>query len=184
MLIVFQLLQTIGFYGFANWAPTFLLAQGRNLGQSLKFGFLITLVSPMGPLIGVFTAERFERKYTLVVLSLLIAAAGLTFAFASHPITIVLIGSLMTIFSYWFSSVFHAYQAELFPTRARATGVGFTYSASRLSAAASSLIIGALLVHGVPAVFIFIAAAMLGVALVVGIAGPRTNGVALEEISG
>ena len=184
MLIVFQLLQTIGFYGFANWAPTFLLAQGRNLGQSLKFGFLITLVSPMGPLIGVFTAERFERKYTLVVLSLLIAAAGLTFAFASHPITIVLIGSLTTIFSYWFSSVFHAYQAELFPTRARATGVGFTYSASRLSAAASSLIIGALLVHGVPAVFIFIAAAMLGVALVVGIAGPRTNGAALEEISG
>jgi len=69
-------------------------------------------------------------------------------------------------------------------TRARATGVGFTYSASRLSAATSSLIIGALLVHGVPAVFIFIAAAMLGVALVVGIAGPRTNGAALEEISG
>jgi len=77
----------------------------------------------------------------------------------------------------------HAYQAELFPTRARATGVGFTYSWSRLSAVFSTLIIGYLLSKGVLAVFIFMAAAMIGVALVVGIFGPKTNAVALEEIS-
>ncbi|MGH8538862.1 MAG: hypothetical protein ACREXM_21170 [Gammaproteobacteria bacterium] len=77
----------------------------------------------------------------------------------------------------------HAYQAELFPTRARATGVGFTYSWSRLSAMFSTLIIGALLSKGVLAVFIFMAAAMLGVALLVGVFGPRTNAVVLEELS-
>ena len=96
---------------------------------------------------------------------------------------IVLIGALLTIFSYWFSAVLHAYQAELFPTRARATGVGFTYSWSRLSAVFSTLIIGALLARGVLAVFILMAAAMLGVALVVGMWGPRTNAMTLEEIS-
>jgi putative MFS transporter len=183
MLIVFQLLQTVGFYGFANWAPTFLLTQGKNLGQSLEYGFLITLVSPVGPLLGVLTTEWLERKRSLVVLSLLMATTGLAFAFASRPITIVLVGSLTTIFSYWFSSVFHAYQAELFPTRARATGVGFTYSFSRLGAVFSTLVIGALLEHGVLDVFIFIAAAMVGVAIVVGVWGPRTNAAALEEIS-
>ncbi len=183
MLIVFQLLQTVGFYGFANWAPTFLLAQGKNLGQSLKYGFLITLVSPIGPLLGVFTTERLERKRTLVVLSLLIAGTGLAFAFASRPITIVFVGAVTTIFSYWFSSVFHAYQAELFPTRARATGVGFTYSMSRLSAVFSTLVIGFLLRYGVLAVFIFIATAMLGVAVVVGVWGPNTNAATLEKLS-
>lgn len=75
----------------------------------------------------------------------------------------------------------HAYQAELFPTRARATGVGFTYSWSRLSAVFSTLIVGALLGHGVLAVFIFMVAAMIGVALVVGLYGPKTNALALEE---
>ena len=148
MLMVFHLLQTIGIYGFANWAPTFLLKQGKSLNQSLEYGFLIALVSPIGPLIAVYTAEHLERKRVIVFLSLLMAATGLAFPFASAPLAIVGVGALLTIFSYWFSAVLHAYQAELFPTRARATGVGFTYSWSRLSAVFSTLIIGILLAKG------------------------------------
>jgi putative MFS transporter len=183
MLLIFNVLQTVGFYGFANWAPTFLLQEGKNLGQSLNYGFLFALMYPVGPLIGISTAERLERKRALVMLSLLMAYTGLAFAFVRSSITIVIIGSVMTVFSSWFATVFHAYQAELFPTRARATGVGFTYSASRLSTVFSTFIIGALLVHGILAVFSFISTAMMGVALVVGIWGPRTNAVALEKLS-
>ena len=183
MLVIFHLLQTVGIYGFANWAPTFLLRQGHNLRHSLEYGLLIALVSPVGPLLAVLTTERFERKHAIVVLTLLMALTGMGFAFASSAAAIVAIGAALTIFSYWFSALLHAYQAELFPTRARATGVGFTYSWSRLSAVLSTLIIGALLVKGVVAVFLFIAAAMVGVALVVGFWGPRTNAVALEHIS-
>ena len=124
MLMVFHLLQTVGLYGFANWAPTFLLKQGKSLGQSLEYGFLIALVSPIGPLIAVLTAEHLERKRLIVWLSLLMAGSGLLFPLASEPLAIVGVGALLTIFSYWFSAVLHAYQAELFPTRARATGVG------------------------------------------------------------
>jgi MFS transporter, putative metabolite:H+ symporter len=183
MLMFFQLLQTVGFYGFANWAPTFLLKQGNAIGQSLQYGFLIALVSPVGPLLAVLTARRFERKHALVALALLVAVSGLGFPRASQAWAIVAIGAALTIFAYWFSAVFHAYQAELFPTRARATGVGFTYSWSRLSAVFSTLIIGALLTRGVFAVFIFMAAAMSCVALIVGAWGPRTNAATLEEIS-
>jgi len=184
MLMIFHMLQTIGLYGFANWAPTYLLKQGKSLGQSLEYGFLIALVSPIGPLLGVITAERLERKRALVALSLLMATTGLGFPYASGAVAIVGIGACLTVFSYWFSAVLHAYQAELFPTRARATGVGFTYSWSRLSAVFSTLIIGYLLTKGVLAVFILMAAAMIGVALVIGLFGPKTNAVALEEISG
>ena len=183
MLMVFHLLQTIGIYGFANWAPTFFLKQGKSLGQSLEYGFLIALVSPIGPLIAVYTAEHLERKRLIVWLSLLMAGSGFAFPFVSRPLAIVGVGALLTIFSYWFSAVFHAYQAELFPTRARATGVGFTYSWSRLSAVFSTLIIGMLLSKGVLAVFLFMGGAMIGVALVVGLFGPKTNAVLLEQIS-
>ena len=183
MLMVFNVLQTVGFYGFANWAPTFLLHEGRNLKESLDFGLLFALVNPLGPLVGISTTEHLERKRALVLLSLLMASTGIAFAYATSAVTIVAIGAVMTILASWFSSVFHAYQAELFPTRARATGVGFTYSWSRLSAVFSTLIIGAMLVHGILAVFVFIALAMIGVALVVGIWGPRTNALTLEEIS-
>jgi putative MFS transporter len=184
MLILFQLLQTIGFYGFANWAPTFLLKRGFSLLHSLEYTMLIALVSPVGPILCAWTADRLERKWTIVVLALLVAAFGLGFGSASTPAAVVTFGALLTLCNYWFSAAFHAFQAELFPTRIRATGVGFTYSWSRLSAAFTSLLIGAVLAHGVPAVFALLAAAMTGVAVIIAVMGPRTNRVTLEELSG
>ena len=183
MLLLFNILQAIGFYGFANWAPTFLLQEGKNLGQSLNYGFLFALMYPFGTLIGFITAERLERKEILMMLALLMASTGLAFAFVRSPMTVIIIGAIMTAVSSWFATAFHAYQAELFPTRARATGVGFTYSASRLSTVFSTFIIGSLLAHGILAVFMFISSAMVGVALVVGVWGPKTNAIALEKLS-
>lgn len=183
MLVIFQALQTIGFYGFANWAPTFLLKRGVSLLHSLEYTLLITLVSPVGPILAAFTSDRFERKWTIVVLALLAAGLGIGFGNSVAPVAVVGFGAFLTLANYWFSAAFHAYQAELFPTRLRATGVGFTYSWSRLSAAFTSLLIGAVLVHGVPAVFALLAVAMVLVAGVVAAWGPRTNGLVLEEIS-
>jgi putative MFS transporter len=183
MLMIFQALQTIGFYGFANWAPTFLLKRGVSLLHSLEYTLLIALVSPLGPLLAAWTSDRFERKWTIVILALVVAGLGLGFGNSIAPAAVVGFGALLTLANYWFSAAFHAYQAELFPTRLRATGVGFTYSWSRLSAAFTSILIGAVLVHGVPAVFAVLAVAMILVACVIGLMGPRTNGLMLEEIS-
>ena len=183
MLVLFQALQTMGFYGFGNWAPTFLLKRGVSLLHSLNYTLLIALVSPLGPILGAITSDRWERKWTIVVLAVLVAIFGLGFGYSTTPFAVVAFGALLTLCNYWFSAAFHAYQAELYPTRIRATGVGFTYSWSRLSAAFSSLLIGAVLVHGVPAVFALLASAMTGVALIVGMLGPHTNRRALEEVS-
>jgi putative MFS transporter len=183
MLSLFQALQTIGFYGFANWAPTFLLKRGVSLLHSLEYTLLIALVSPIGPILGAVTSDRWERKWTIVVLALLVALFGLGFGNATAPAAVVVFGALLTLCNYWFSAAFHAYQSELFPTRIRATGVGFTYSWSRLSAALSSLLIGAVLIYGVPAVFVLLASAMTGVAVIIAALGPRTNRVALEELA-
>ena len=184
MLVIFQALQTIGFYGFANWAPTFLLKRGVSLLHSLEYTLLIALVSPLGPLLAAFTSDRLERKWTIVVLALLVAGLGIGFGNSIAPAAVVGFGALLTLANYWFSAAFHAYQSELFPTRLRGTGVGFTYSWSRLSAAFTSILIGAVLAHGVPEVFAMLAVAMILVAGVVTVMGPRTNGLVLEEISG
>jgi MFS transporter, putative metabolite:H+ symporter len=82
------------------------------------------------------------------------------------------------------SYAYHGYQAELFPTRIRSRAVGFVYSWSRLAAAFSGLIIGSLLVSGgVPAVAVFIGGAMLVGIAVIGLFGPSTNGLALEQLN-
>src|SRR6202161_1037362 len=183
-MIAFQALQTVGFYGFANWAPTFLLKRGFSLLHSLEYTMIIAVVSAIGPLLAAATSDRVERKWTIVVLSVLVALFGLGFGGASTPFTVVAFGALLTLANYWFSAAFHAYQAELFPTRIRATAVGFTYSWSRLSAAFSSVLIAAILTRsGVGAVFTLLAIAMCGVAIVIALFGPRTNRIVLEELA-
>ena len=107
-----------------------------------------------------------------------VAGFGLGFGNSIAPAPVIGFGALLTLANYWFSAAFHAYQAELFPTRLRATGVGFTYSWSRLSAAFTSLLIGALLVYGVPLVFAVLAAAMVRAAAVVGIGAANEWGAA------
>jgi putative MFS transporter len=86
--------------------------------------------------------------------------------------------------AHWLSFSFHAYQAELYPTRIRAQAVGFVYSWSRFSAIFTGYLIAFLLrEYGTTGVFTFIAAAMLIVFAVIGGFGPRTSRMRLEAIS-
>jgi putative MFS transporter len=62
--------------------------------------------------------------------------------------------------------------------------VGFVYSLSRLSTMFSAFAIAAILKgFGPPGVFIFIASCMAVVAGIIGLFGPRTKDLPLEQIS-
>ena len=184
ILSIFHLFQTLGFYGFATWAPTFLLSRGIQVSKSLEYTFLMAIASPFGPLLGRFFADRFERKWQIVGMASLVAIFGLLFSAQTAAFWVVFFGILITLSSNWFSFAFHAYQTELYPTRIRAQAVGFVYSWSRLGAIFSSFVIAFVLRHyGYTGVFVLIALGMVVVVLVIGIGGPRTNQLGLEEIS-
>jgi putative MFS transporter len=184
MLIVFNFFQTIGYYGFASWVPTLLIATGITTTNSLQYSFLIALSAPLGPLLAYRVADRIERKWQIVFSAACIAICGVLFARQRDPVWLITCGVLLTCANNCMSIAFHAYQAELFPTRIRAQAVGFVYSWSRLSAIFTSFLIAFFLRHyGTRGVFAFIAAAMAVVILAIGIFGPRTRGLALEDIS-
>ena len=106
------------------------------------------------------------------------------FARASSPVALISLGIAFTVAANIMSYAYHSYQTELFPTRIRSRAVGFVYSWSRLAGAFAGLIIGTLLATGgVPAVAIFIGGAMLIGITAIGIFGPSTNGVGLEQLN-
>ena len=184
MLMVFHFAQTVGYYGFASWVPTFLISTGITTTASLQYSFLIAIFAPIAPLLVVTIADRVERKWQLVAAATCIGIFGLLFARQTLPVWLIVFGVLLTCSNNWMSVAFHTYQSELFPTRIRARAVGFVYSWSRFSAIFTSLMIGFFLQHfGVTGVFAFIAASMLVVVLSIGIFGPRTRGLALEVIA-
>src|SRR5579884_681609 len=80
MLIVFHIFQTIGYYGFANWAPTLLIQQGITVTNSLLYTGIIAAAAPLGPLVGVFIADKLERKTVLVWTAGASIACGLAFS--------------------------------------------------------------------------------------------------------
>jgi MFS transporter, putative metabolite:H+ symporter len=184
MLSVFNVFQTVGFYGFANWVPTLLIHQGITVSTSLGYTSLIAIAAPVGPLLGLAIGDRVERKTLIVVAAAGILVCGLLFAQTVAPAIIVLLGVGLTLSSNVMSYSFHAYQQELFPTGIRARASGFVYSWSRLSAIFSSFIIASLLGrYGSIGVFIFIGAAMMVVIATIGLFGPRTKNLSLEQIS-
>jgi putative MFS transporter len=184
MLVVFNIAQAIGFYGFGNWAPGLIAAQGHSVTKSLGYAAAIALAYPLGPLLCAPLADRFERKSLIIAAAAATAGLGLAFSGQRAAGAIIALGAALTVSNNLLSFAYHGYQAELYPTRFRAQAVGFVYAWSRLSTVASSYVIAALLTgFGAPGVFVFIAAAMAVVVVAVGLFGPRTAGLALETVS-
>ena len=184
IMIAYNLLQTIGYYGFATWVPTLLLSRGITVTKSLEYTFIIAIANPIGPLLGMAFADRFERKWQIAWTAIAIAVFGLIFSQQTSAVGIIVAGILVTLANNWQSFSFHAYQAELYPTRIRAQAVGFVYSWSRFSSIFTGFIIAACLASfGVTGVFVFIAAAMALIFAIVGFWGPKSSGLRLEAIA-
>ncbi len=184
MLVAFNLFQAAGYYGFASWVPTLLIASGIEVTKSLGYTFIIAIAAPFGPLIGLLFIDKVERKWIVAGSALAIAAAGLAFTQAHAMAGVIACGVALTLANNILSFAYHGYQPELYPTRIRARAVGFVYSFSRLSTVFSAFAIAAILKgFGAAGVFVFIAGCMGVVAAVIGIFGPRTKDLPLEQIS-
>jgi putative MFS transporter len=184
MLSVFNFFQTVGFYGFGNWVPKLIESGGASVVQSLNYAVAIAVAYPAGPLLCLLFADRFERKWQIVAAAVGTAVTGLLFVRQHGAIALILCGVLITLCNNLLSYAYHAYQSELYPTRVRARAVGFVYAWSRLSTVFTSLMIGFVLGHfGTGGVFTFIAASMGVVCLCIGVFGPRTRALSLEQIA-
>ncbi|ASW00922.1 MFS transporter [Paraburkholderia aromaticivorans] len=184
MLIVFNFCQAIGYYGFANWVPTLLIGQGITVTKSLLYSFVIAIALPVGPMLAMLVADRFQRKWLIVGAALAVIVFGLMFGQLKSVGPLIVLGVLISLAGQTISVCYHAYQAELFPTAVRCRANGIVYSASRAGAMMSGFIIAFLLRDfGVAGVFIGITACMVVVMISIGAFGPRTNGLRLEEIN-
>jgi putative MFS transporter len=184
MLTVFNFFQTVGYYGFASWLPTLLIAKGITVTTSLAYAFIIAIANPIGPALGMLIADKIERKWLIVTSALGVAVFGMLFAQQASALWLTVCGVMVVLFSTIMVFAFRAYQAELFPTRLRNQAVGFVFSFSRISAVFAGFMIAFCLGHfGVTGVFAFITFAMVMVMASIGIFGPYTKGLSLEDIS-
>lgn len=122
-----------GYYAIASWLPTFLKTE-RKLSVIGSTGYLAPLIlgSFVGYLAGAWLADRVGRRMLFVTFS--IGAIALTLAYTSLGIT----NRMMWVLAFplgFFATGYYAglgpFLSEIFPTRLRGSGAGFTYNFGR-----------------------------------------------------
>lgn len=180
---IFQVLQTVGYYGFGSLAPVVLTAKGHTVTESLLYAALSFCGYPVGSALSVPLIDRIERRTLIIASALGIAGCGLAFGCATASWAIVTFGFLLTVCSNVFSNAFHVYQTELFPTGLRSSAIGIAYSLSRLTSVVLPFIALSVLNDlGPAAVFAGSAGLMVLLCLDVALLGPRSTGRSLERI--
>ncbi|WP_229924805.1 MFS transporter [Streptomyces sulfonofaciens] len=184
MLWIFQVLQTVAYYGFGSLAPVVLVSKGYEVTESLTYAALSFLGYPIGSALAVPLIDRIERKLLIIVSAAGIGVFGIVFAAARVPWLIVAAGFLLTVCSNVFSNAFHTYQTEVFPTGMRSSAVGIAYSLSRLTSALLPFAAVRVLDSAGPtAVFTGSAALIVLLCLDIGLLGPRSTGRGLEAVA-
>lgn len=177
MLLVIWIAQTLGFYGFMAWVPTLLVAHGFPMVNSLAWSSAISIGAVPGALIGSLIAERWERKWSITGVTLVIAFCGVMYGLTFKTAAIIIFGFCVAMFAQTFVVLIYAYTAECYPTEIRNSGTGLTYGVGRLANAFGPLIVAFLFTRlGYTSVFVYIAAMWLLVSVTIGIFGPRTKG--------
>lgn len=176
-------LGTLGVFGFNGWVPTLLVERGYTTAEALTITTIFSVGPPLGALFAMLLSDRFQRRTTSLVLTAIIAALMLVFAFTGSYALLVVSGFAVTMLLQSNTAVVYAYLPEVFPTVLRGLGSGLANGFSRLAGFGNAFLIAAVAAaFGFGGVFTLTAVFILGCGLTVGLFGERTRGRRLEEI--
>ncbi len=162
------------YWGLFTWMPGFLALPLDKGGAGLGIAKAPIWIIPMmiGALIGYvtfgFIADRIGRRPTFA--AYLVISAILVWVFGNtHDTTqLMVLGPLVGFFGSGYFSVFGAFIAELFPTRARGAAVGFCYNTGRMLSALAPTLVGSLsTTYGLGGALTFLAIAFVGGAITI-----------------
>lgn len=170
-------------FGFVSWLPTFFAKEGNDIATSTLFAAVISTGSPIGGLIGMWTSDRYERKWGIVVGSAIAALLGACYAMAGSSTAILVSGLLVVTAIYATGTLSLAYIPELFPTATRIRGVGFSTAAGRLVAMILPFaIVPVFATTGQAGVISLISLILVVQAVIVAVFGIRARGRSLEAL--
>lgn len=122
-----------GYYAITTWLPLYLkTSRGLSVLNTGGYLFVVIFGSLVGYLVSAYLTDALGRKGTLIIF----AASSLLVAilYTSVPISnsvMLVLGFPLGFFASGSFSPFGAFFTELFPTRVRGSGQGFSYNAGR-----------------------------------------------------
>ncbi|HWR40216.1 MAG TPA: MFS transporter [Patescibacteria group bacterium] len=136
------------YWGLFSWLPGFLSTPvdkgGAGLSLVRSSGFMV------GTMIGAFfgyvsfgfIADKIGRRPTFSGFLIISAVVVYIYGQTRDPQMLMWMGPLVGFFGSGYFSGFGAFISEMFPTRARGAGVGFTYNVGRTMSAMAPTVVG------------------------------------------
>ncbi|UBV45076.1 MFS transporter (plasmid) [Deinococcus taeanensis] len=172
---------SLGYYGIFSWLPSFLRAQGLELGAVYRTTLLLALAQVPGYVLAAVLVERIGRRATLVGYLVASAAGAYLFLGAGSPGLVLATSALLSFALLGAWGALYAYTPELYPTPLRTTGMGFVSGMARLASVLSPSL-GALLLTGqLPVALTLFAGCFLLAALCAWAIGVETRGQDLQD---
>jgi MFS family permease len=172
-----------GYYAITTWLPTYLKTE-RHLTVLGTGGYLAMVIfgSYVGYLVSAYLTDRLGRKNNFILFAL--GSLCIALAYTRLPVNDSVMLFLGFPLGFCVSGVFSgmgAFLTELFPTRIRGSGQGFSYNMGRAIGSLFPLMIGLSSHHMAlgEAIGLF-AAAAYGVMILAALTLPETRGKQLE----
>lgn len=148
ILTVMSSFVMFAYWGLFSWLPGFLSTPVEKGGAGLSIvrssAFMIPTM--IGAFLGYtsfgFIADKIGRRPTFAGFLLISAVVVFIYGNTKDANTLMWMGPLLGFFGSGYFSGFGSIISELFPTRARGAGVGFTYNAGRAMSAMAPTVIG------------------------------------------
>ena len=122
-----------GYYAITTWLPTYLkTTRGLSVLNTGAYLFVVIAGSFIGYMVSAWLADRLGRKHTLVLFAVcsFLTVVAYTYLPLSNPVMLVL-GFPLGFFASGSFSPMGAFFTELFPSRVRGSGQGFSYNVGR-----------------------------------------------------
>jgi putative MFS transporter len=172
-------------YTYQIFLPTILAAEGHSIVNSFRYSVVIYSSVIPGYVLGGYLVEWLDRKYTILLSFVSIAAFGTLFAHSRSPAQIMTFAGATVFFISLGSTAIYTYTPEVYPTEIRATAMGIASAWGRVGAVTMLLIFGRFFaIFHKSLLFLVIAPVLIIAAIVVLCFGPSTRGRPLQESGG
>jgi MFS family permease len=136
------------YWGLFTWLPGFLSSpvEKGGAGLSIVKSSLWMIPTMIGAFFGYITfgfiADKYGRRPTFAAYLLICSILVYIYGNTRDATTLMILGPFIGFFGSGYFSAFGAFISELFPTRARGAGLGFTYNVGRMASALAPTTVG------------------------------------------
>lgn len=132
LMLAVWFLVSLSYYGIFTWMPARLAGEGFGFVRGYGFLVIVALAQLPGYALAAWGVERIGRRSTLIGFLLLSAAGCVLFVVASDATLVATAILLMSFALLGTWGALYAYTPELYPTAARASGMGAAGAMARL----------------------------------------------------